>query len=111
MKDWTERAHGGSLETYRNTGPSSRTFAEFPFTKSWQEIAIHAQRLQGVSRVGLFGKGERSWLRFAYMGQSFGVQDGGHRLTLTVDDASCPEAILVAVQSHFEAFLSPWLQD
>jgi hypothetical protein len=113
LPKWSQREQSGRNVTdpLQKTSAMPRTFAEFPFTKSWQEIAIHAQRLPGASRVGLYGQGDETWLRFAYMGESFGIQDGGHRVTLTVDDCDCPESVLLAVQSHFAALLSPHLRD
>jgi hypothetical protein len=87
--------------------PVPRAFAEFPLTRNWQEIAIHARRLDGASHVGLFGDGDETWLRFVYMGQDFSIEDGGARLTLTVDDANCPDVILYEVQKHFVPLLSP----
>jgi hypothetical protein len=108
---WSKGIHRGQGDALQRIEAIPRTFAEFPFTKSWQEITIHAQRLLGVSRVGLFGKGSESWLRFTYMGETFSVQDGNNRLTLVVDDADCPDTILLAVQSHFAPFLSAHLCD
>lgn len=111
--NWSERGHRGSrrADSHWHTGPFPRTFAEFSFTKTWQEIAIYTQRLNGVSCIGLFGEGNDSWLRFAYKGESFGIQDGSDRLTLTVDDGRCPDAVLTAVQSHFAPLLSSHLKD
>lgn len=82
-----------------------RTFAEFPLSKSWPEIAGFAQRLGGASCVGLFGESDEKWLRFTYMGESFAIQDGGNRLTLSADNGDCPESILLAVHGHYAEFL------
>jgi hypothetical protein len=113
LPKWSQREQSGRnvTDTAQTASGNPRTFAEFPFSKAWQEILIHAQRLQGASNVGLYGQGDETWLRFAYMGASFDIQDGGHRLTLTVDDCDCPESVLLAVQSHFAALLSPHLRD
>jgi hypothetical protein len=91
--------------------PVQRTFAEFPFTRSWQEIAIHAQRLEGASHVGLFGERKETWLRFIYEGEDFCIQDGNLRLTITVDDATCPEQLLREVRRHFVSLFSPELSE
>ena len=110
---WSPRTHRGSSRTdaQQKTSPIPRTFAEFPFTKKWQDIVVHTQQLEGASLVQQFGQGDETWLRFVFMGQWFGIQDGGNRLTLTVEDADCPEEILFAVQRHFEPLLSRHLRD
>ena len=110
---WSDRNRSvpPAIRSHEEMADGPRTFAEFPFDRSWQELLIHTRRLQGATHIGLFGRGEQTWIRFAYMGESFGLQDGGHRLTLTVDDAECPDAVLHIVQSHFAAVLSPALQD
>lgn len=106
---WPLAAQGDTMttETTQLAAPVPRTFAEFPFTHNWQEIAIHARRLDGAAHVGLFGDGDETWLRFIYMDQDFCLQDGGARLTLTVDDATCDDAILHEVQRHFVPLLAP----
>ena len=110
---WSPRTHHGRNASDSIQRPSAipRTFAEFPFSRSWQEIFDHAKRLEGASLVQEFGQGDETWIRFVYMGQWFGVQDGGHRLTLTVDDSGCRDAILVAVNQHFDPLLSRHLRD
>ncbi len=111
--NWSSKNHSGRAfsDSEQKPSPIPRTFAEFPFNRTWQELVVHAQRLPGASRVALFGQGEESWLRFACMGESFGIQDGGDRLTITVDNSDCPEAILFAVQSHFAPFLCSHMRD
>jgi hypothetical protein len=106
---WPLAAQGDTMttETTQLAAPVPRIFAEFPFTHNWQEIAIHARRLDGATHVGLFGDGDETWLRFIYMGQDFCLQDGGARLTLRVDDASCADSILHEVQRHFAPLLAP----
>ena len=110
---WSEPSRRGRNTSDAAQKPSAipRTFAEFSFNCSWREIANHAKRMEGAKRVKQFGEGEETWIRFVYMGQSFGIQDGGHRVTLTVDDSSCPETILIAVKQHFEPLLSRHLRD
>jgi hypothetical protein len=111
--NWSSNNHSGRAfsDSLQKASPIPRTFAEFPFNRTWQEIVVHAQRLPGASRVALYGQGEESWLRFVYMGESFGIQDGGNRLTITADNSSCPDVILFAVQSHFSQLLSAHLRD
>jgi hypothetical protein len=110
---WSDRNQSvpPAISSHEAMANGPRTFAEFPFDRSWQELLIYTQRLPAASHIGIFGRGDETWIRFVYMGESFGLQDGGHRLTLTVDDAECPDAVLHIVQSHFAAVLSPALQD
>jgi hypothetical protein len=106
---WPLAAQGDAMTTEPTqlAAPVPRTFAEFPFTHTWQEIAIHARRLDGATYVGIFGDGDETWLRFIYTGQDFCLQDSGARLTFTVDDASCADSILQEVQRHFAPLLAP----
>ncbi len=108
---WSERSQRGRQkidmeQSLVDSGSAPRTFAEFPFDRSWHEVAIHAQRLHGASRIVLFGRGGESWLGFAYMGEIFTIREGGRRVALVVDDCDCPESIPLTVQSHFAEFLS-----
>lgn len=110
---WSPRTHHGrnSSDSLQRPSAVPRTFAEFPFSRSWEEILDHAVRLDGASLVEEFGHGDEALIRFLYMGQWFGIQNGGHRLTLTVEDSDCADAILVAVSQHFEPLLSRHLRD
>ncbi len=114
FRSWPLAAQGEpiSVEATQLAEPIPRTFAEFPFNKSWQEIAIHAQRLDGATHVGLFGDDhEQTWIRFVYDSQDFCIQDGGARLTLSVDNSACPDEALHEVQRHFVPLFCPDLSE
>jgi hypothetical protein len=100
-----------TTETAQSAGLIRRVFAEFPSGRTWQEIALHARRMDGATHVGLFGDGDETWLQFNYMGNDFCVQDRGARLAVSVDDAACSDSILLEVQRHFVPLLAPDLSE
>ncbi|MBA4107918.1 MAG: hypothetical protein C0485_19470 [Pirellula sp.] len=84
-----------------------RYFAEFVVTRSWQEIGLHVRRLHSATFLGFTGRGEKSCLRFEFCGHDFCIHEADRIFTISVDDRSCPEALIRNVQRHFANLLAP----
>ena len=92
------------------TDTASRTFAEFPITKLWQEVGQHIRSLHGANFVGFTTDASATSLKFQLSGYDFFVEEAGPVFAFSVA-AECPERLLHKVQSHFAALLSTHLRD
>lgn len=100
-----------SIQTAPRIGSSRRIFAEFVVCRSWHDVSIQIQRLEGAQYLGFTSDRRDARLQFSYRDQKFFIQEEGAVLLFQVNDSTCPERILWEVQSHFAALLSPDLND
>ena len=94
-----------ATQTAPRIDSSPRTFAEFVVNRSWHDVGIQIQRLEGAKYLGFTSDRRDACLQFSFHGQRFCIQEDGPIFLFKVNDSNCPEQILWEVQSHFAALL------
>jgi hypothetical protein len=84
----------------------SRHFADLPETVFFDEIADHVEKLENAEITEFITDGVvEMWLDFKYRGYLFSVNNQFGDYWLFVQDANCPDEILLKVCDHFRQLL------
>lgn len=92
------------LETKLNDG--SRHFVDLPEVVFFDEIYEHAEELDGVEITEFITDGTIGmWLDFEFRGHKFSVTNQFGDFWFFVEDAECPDEILLEIIEHFRQLL------
>lgn len=85
---------------------SARHFVDFPEILFFDELADHIALLEGCEIEesefdGVLGV----WIRFAYAGNVFHVDNVPGNFRIYVEDPNCPEPILLEIAAHLRKLL------
>jgi hypothetical protein len=84
----------------------SREFADLPYSRSWDDVRVHASTLPAVRLTGFITDGIfEAWIDFSYAGHSFSINNQFAEYWLVVINPACPREVLVTVKQHFERLL------
>src|SRR5215204_3291200 len=84
----------------------SRHFADMPEAVFFDEIADHTENLEGAEITDFITDGVvEMWLDFEYRGHKFSVNNQLGDYWFFVEDADCPDDILLEVCDHFRQLL------
>jgi len=83
-----------------------RFFAELPFCKPWSVICDRILSLEGTQQTTFATNEPETWMGFAYKGEQFRLHDRGATLHISVEDATCPDALILEVLRHFTDLLT-----
>ncbi len=92
------------LENKLNDG--SRHFVDMPEVVFFDEVADHVEELGGAKITEFLTDGVvEMWLEFEYRGHSFSVNNKLSNYLFFVEDANCPDEILLEIINHFRRLL------
>ncbi len=84
----------------------SRHFGELPQTVLWYDLRDHIAKLEGAVITGFVTDAvTEAWIDFSYRGYRFSVNDQMGNYWFFVDDAKCPDEILISVLAHCRSVL------
>lgn len=84
----------------------SRHFVDMPETVFFDEFADHVENLDGAEITEFITDGVMEmWLDFDFRGHKFSVNNQFGDYWFFVQDANCPEEILLEVINHFRKLL------
>lgn len=85
----------------------SRHFLDVPESVSWGEMRQATERLNGAKITGYVSDEViEMWLDFNFRGQSFSINNPCGEFWFFVDDADCPNEILIEIAEHFAQVLN-----
>ncbi len=92
------------LEYVMNNG--SRHFVDMPEVVFFDEVADHVEELSGAEITEFLTDGVvEMWLEFEYRGHEFTVNNHLGDYWFFVEDAGCPDKILLEIINHFRRLL------
>ena len=92
------------LENKMNDG--SRHFVDMPEVVFFDEFADHVEELEGAEIIEFLTNGVvEMWLDFEFSGHKFFVTNQFGDYWFFVQDAACPDEILLEVIDHFRELL------
>jgi len=84
----------------------SRRFVSLPATKDWYAVRDHVQSLAGATLTRFLRDGvTEAWIDFAYLGESYSINDQFGEYWFFVNDPACCEQAMHAVRAHWAALL------
>ena len=84
----------------------SQHFADMPEVVFFDELADHAEELEGAEITEFITDGVvEMWLDFEYRGHKFSVNNQFGDYWFFVSDPNCPDEILLEVCDHFRKLL------
>lgn len=85
----------------------SRHFVDFPVEAAFfDEFADHVEELEGAEITEFLTDGiVEMWLDFTFRGYKFSVNNKYDDYLFFVEDANCPEEILIEIINHFRKLL------
>ena len=84
----------------------ARHFVDMPEVVFFDELADHVEELDGAEITEFITDGVvEIWLEFEYRGHKFFVNNQLGDYQFYVEDAECPEEILLEVAAHFRQLL------
>ena len=84
----------------------SRHFVDMPEVVFFDDVADHVEELEGAEITEFITDGVlEMWLEFDFSGHHFSVNNHLGDYWFFVDDADCPEEILLEVMAHFRQLL------
>lgn len=92
------------LETKLNDG--SRHFVDFPEVIFFDDFYDHTEELDGAEITEFIADGVvEMWLEFEFRGHNFSVSNQFGDYWFFVQDADCPDEILLEIIAHFRKLL------
>lgn len=91
----------------------SRHFGDLPETydseqPEWHRIKAHVPVLAGAALTAFVTDDvTEAWIDFSFSGQQFSINNQHGEWWFFVEDAGCPDELLLVVLDHFEALLNP----
>jgi hypothetical protein len=84
----------------------SRHFVDMPEVVFFDEVADHVEELEGTEITEFITDGVlEMWLDFTFRGHKFSVNNQFSDYWFFVEDANCPDEILLEVADHFRGLL------
>lgn len=84
----------------------SRHFVDMPEVVFFDEVADHVEKLEGAEITEFITDGVlEMWLEFTFRGHKFFVTNQLGDYWFFVEDANCPDEILLEVAAHFRGLL------
>lgn len=98
--------HKGMKITNIITNDGARQFISIAEEVSWKQLRKSVAKLNGATETYYISDGiTEMWLDFTYKQHRFTVNNQYGEYWFFVEDACCPESILIEVASHFLASL------
>ncbi len=84
----------------------ARHFVDLPEVVFFDEVADHVEELDGAEITEFITDGVvEMWLEFTYRGHQFSVSNQLGDYWFFVEDAECPDEILLEIAAHFRQLL------
>jgi len=84
----------------------SRHFVDMPEVVFFDELADHVEELEGAEIIEFLTNGVvEMWLDFEFSGHKFSVTNQMGDYWFFVEDAECPDEILLEIIDHFRKLL------